>query len=366
MLRKTALSLSAVLILILLAACQVSSGSTSLPGGTDTASSSEPPAASTPADSSSSSGGAPSTSSGGDSSSPGDGSSPDGGVSSSSGGNSSSSGDNSSPDGSASSSGGAPDSSQPPVQTGDSSQTEPEPPQEPEPPKPADNHTLYILMYHSVVEGDGSNCNDWMTTTQQLRKDLQWLKDHGYTTVLPSEVAGGAPLPKKAILITFDDGYANNYTLAYPILQEFQAKAVISMIVRRTEDGKSDFLTWDMCREMANSGLVEIGSHTYDFHANDPRGIKRMKGECREDYEARIFSDIEKSVTLIEEHVGRPVTFFAYPHGQTEPWASDFLKEHFSMTVTTQHGPANISHGLYDLPRHNINFKAPPSKYLPD
>ena len=168
------------------------------------------------------------------------------------------------------------------------------------------------------------------------------------------------------MLITFDDGYANNYQLAFPVLQEFNAKAVISMIVRRTVDGKPDFLTWDMCKEMVDSGLVEIGSHTYDFHANEPRGIQRMSGESRADYETRIFSDIEKSVQLIEEHVGKPVQFFAYPHGQTEPWASDFLKEHFAVTVTTQHGPADISHGLYDLPRHNINFKEPLSKYLPD
>ena len=325
MLRKSVLFLSAFLLLILLAACQAPAGSGSQAPGSDAVSSSVPPASS---------------------------------------GSSDASGSGSNPAGSGT------DTSQSPVQTGDasqdSSQTEQKPAQDPTPVKPSNNHTLYILMYHSVVDGDGSNCNDWMTTTQRLREDLQWLKDHGYTTVLPSELASGTPLPEKAVLITFDDGYANNYTQAFPVLQEFHAKAVISMIVRRTVDGKPDFLTWDMCKEMADSGLVEIGSHTYDSHANDPRGIKRMAGESRQDYETRIFSDIETSISLIEEHVGKPVTFFAYPHGQTEPWASDFLKEHFSMTVTTQHGPADISHGLYDLPRHNINFKEPLSKYLPN
>ena len=245
---------------------------------------------------------------------------------------------------------------------------EPAPPAQPpgDQPAPSDNHTLYILMYHSVVEGDGSGCNDWMTTTQRLREDLQWLKDHGYTTLLPSELAAGTPLPQRAVLITFDDGYADNYRLAYPLLQEFQAKAVISMIVRRTADGKSDFLTWDMCREMAASGLVEIGSHTYDLHAEQPRGIRRLEGENREAYEARVFPDVEESVRLIEENVGQKVRFFAYPHGQTEPWAGDFLREHFAVSVTTRHGPANISGGLYDLPRHNINARQPASKYLPD
>ena len=336
MMRKVTLFLSLFSLLFLLAACQ--SAGSSVSGAVSSGNTSSGATSS------------PSTS----------------GSSSSNG--SASSGGSSAPSGSGSASSGT-DSSQPPAQSGDasqsSSQSEPQPQPEPEPVKPSNNHTLYILMYHSVVDGDGSNCNDWMTTTQRFREDLQWLKDHGYTTLLPSELENGASLPEKAVLITFDDGYANNYTQAFPVLKEFQAKAVISMIVRRTVDGKPDFLTWDMCREMADSGLVEIGSHTYDHHANDPRGIKRMNGESRKDYEARIFSDLEKSISLIEENVGKPVTFFAYPHGQTEPWASDFLKEHFAMTVTTQHGPANVSHGLYDLSRHNINFKEPLSKYLP-
>lgn len=241
-----------------------------------------------------------------------------------------------------------------------------EPREDPEPVASPGSHTLYILMYHSVVEGDGAGCNDWMTTTDHLRADLQWLKDHGYTTLLPSELAGGGPLPEKAVLITFDDGYADNYRLAFPILQEFQAKAVISVIARRTVDGKPDFLTWDMCREMVDSGLVEIGSHTYDSHREDPRGIKRIQGESREEYEARIFTDIEESIRLIEENVGQKVQFFAYPHGQTEPWADDFLRERFAVTVTTRHGAANTSNGFYDLPRYNINPEQPASKYLPD
>lgn len=268
----------------------------------------------------------------------------------------------------------SPDASQP-AKTPDSPQSTvpsastPAKPAEPKPSVPktsSKNHTLYILMYHSVVEGDGSGCNDWMTTTQHLREDLQWLKDHGYTSVLPSELASGTPLPERAVLITFDDGYADNYQLAYPLLQEFQAKAVISLIAERVEDGVSGFLTWDMCKEMAGSGLVEFGSHSYDSHREDPRGIKRMSGESREAYEARIFPDLEKSIQLIQDHVGQPVLFFAYPHGQTESWASDFLAQHFAVTVTTRHGSANLSRGLYDLPRLNINTRQTAHQFLPD
>ena len=219
-------------------------------------------------------------------------------------------------------------------------------------------------MYHHMVE-DGTKCNNWTITTSRFREDLQWLQDNGYTWLLPSELAAGTPLPEKAVLITFDDGYASNYQLTFPILQEFQAKAVISLITKRMEDQQPDFLSWDMCREMADSGLVEFGSHTYDSHRDDPRGIKRMSGESRSDYEARVFTDLQASIDQIQENLGIQVLFFAYPHGQTDRWASDYLREHFAVTVTTQHGPANISRGLYDLPRHNITVEHPASEYLP-
>lgn len=249
-----------------------------------------------------------------------------------------------------------PPEEKPPVQTPDP------PPEKEEPPKA--NHKLYILMYHDVVEGDGSGCNNWTITTDRLREDLQWMTDNGFTFYLPSELARGTALAEKAVMITFDDGYASNYTLAFPILKEFNAKAAISPIVKRIEDGVPGFLTWDMCREMADSGLVEFGSHTYDAHRESPRGIQRMEGESREAYEARMFPDLQTSIDLLEENLGREVCFFAYPHGQTERWASDFLAEHFSVSVTTDHGPANLAKGLYNLPRHNVTIENKASKWL--
>jgi len=230
------------------------------------------------------------------------------------------------------------------------------------PPEPG-NSTLYVLMYHSFVP-DGTECNNWTLTDARLREDLQWLADNGYTTILPSELVAGEPLPEKAVMLTFDDGYANNYTVAYPLLREFQAKAVISLVVNHQFHQDEKHLSWDMCREMVQSGLVEIGSHTYNCHNNSPRGIQRMDGESQKDYETRVFADLQTSIDLIEENVGTAVQFFAYPHGQTEPWANDFLKEHFSLTVTTHHGSTDISKGLYDMNRYNVSMDTPLSSIL--
>ena len=241
-----------------------------------------------------------------------------------------------------------------------------EPPREEEPAQePAPVYTkLYILMYHDVVEGDGSGCNDWTITADRLREDLQWMTDQGFTFYLPRELAQGVPLAEKSVMVTFDDGYASNYTLAFPLLKEFGAKAVISPIVRNIQEGAPGYLTWDMCREMAASGLVEFGSHTYDLHGADDQGIRRLEGECQADYEARVLPDLQTSIDLLSAELGQPVTFFAYPNGKTEPWAARFLGEHFSVTVTTRHGPADLSGGLYSLPRHNVTVQNKASRWL--
>ena len=244
--------------------------------------------------------------------------------------------------------------------SGEEPAPEEEPVQEPAP----SCSKLYILMYHDVVEGDGSGCNDWTITTGRLREDLQWMTDQGFTFYLPRELAQGVPLAEKSVMITFDDGYASNYTLAFPLLKEFGAKAVISPIVRYVQEGVPGYLTWDMCREMAASGLVEFGSHTYDLHGADDQGIRRLEGECQADYEARVLPDLQTSVDLLSAELGQPVTFFAYPNGKTEPWAVQFLAEHFSVTVTTAHGPADLSGGLYSLPRHNVTVQNKASQWL--
>lgn len=227
-----------------------------------------------------------------------------------------------------------------------------------------DRQTVHILMYHHVVE-DGADCNNWTVTTGQLREDLQWLADHGYTTLLPSELARLArqgEVPKRAVLITFDDGYASNLLLALPVLRQFNAKAVVSVVTGYM--GKPDFLTWDMCRELVDSGLVEIGSHTHSCHGS-AQGVRRLSGESREEYQERVFADLQTSIDLIESNVGQEVLFFAYPNGLTDPWCDDFIRERFAMTVTTKHGPANVSKSLYKLSRYNINQSTPVSSKLP-
>lgn len=236
----------------------------------------------------------------------------------------------------------------------------------PTPPAPAPevpNTKLPILMYHDVVQ-DGQPCGSWTVTDSRFREDLQWLTDNGYTAISAAELAAGAPLPERAVLITFDDGYKSNYELAFPILVEYRMKAVISLIGHHIDDKNEWFLTWDQCRQMQDSGFVEFGSHTYDQHTLD-KCVQRMPDEDPLQYGARVFADVQKSIDRMETELGVPVIFLAYPNGRYDPWSDAFMAEHFQVTVSTDFGTADLSNGLYKLPRYNINMDDPVSKYLP-
>lgn len=227
-----------------------------------------------------------------------------------------------------------------------------------------EEYALPILMYHHLV-ADGEACNDMTVTVGRMEKDLQWLQDNGYHTVLPRELASGEPLPEKAVLLTFDDGYRSNYELLFPLLKKYQMKAVISVITYMQDFSASDFITWDMCREMTESGLVEIGSHTYYLHnlgdlggnfvPDGINGIQRDPEESDEEFKTRVLDDIQKSYDLISQEVG-PVTFFAYPFGVTEPDAEDLINTLFPVTVVTKNGTADLRKGLHQMPRITVTM----------
>ncbi len=234
---------------------------------------------------------------------------------------------------------------------------------------------LPVLMYHHVVP-DGEPCNEMTVTAGRLEQDLCWLAANGYRTVLPRELAAGEPLPEKAVLITFDDGYRSNYTLAFPLLQKYQAKAAVALMAYMPDNWAEAFLSWDMCREMNASGLVEIGSHGFAIHNLDERqgnfipgqanGVQRREGESDIDFQSRVLDDLLKSYDRIAMETGTPPSFFAYPYGKTDPDADALLQALFPVTLVTGPGKraADLSGGLHGLPRFTVTMKAEPKAFL--
>lgn len=124
-----------------------------------------------------------------------------------------------------------------------------------------------VINYHSVKateEGDMS----WSTTGEKLEEDICQLLDAGYTFISSADFykaqAEGTDLPEKPVILTFDDGYENNYTVAYPILKKYNVKAdifVVTDYMGVTPAGGTPHFGWEEAKEMEESGLVDIYLH---------------------------------------------------------------------------------------------------------
>lgn len=207
-----------------------------------------------------------------------------------------------------------------------------------------------IIMYHSICD-DGEKASKFVINKGALERDLKYITDNGYTTVssgeLISYVENGTPLPEKPIMLTFDDGYFNNYCYAYPLLKKYNAKAVISIIGKYTdlysetdeENPNYSHITWEQAREMYESGLVEIQNHSYDSHTLDKgrNGTKMKNGETETAYASYILSDLGRLQQEVEQNLGYTPLVFAYPFGSVCEEAYDILKDMgFKVTLSCE------------------------------
>lgn len=233
-------------------------------------------------------------------------------------------------------------------------------------------NALPILMYHNIVP-DGEKTDGMTVTVSRFREDMQWLIDHDYTFVLPQQLVEGE-IPEKPVMVTFDDGYRTNYVYLFPILREMNVKAALAAVVSRIEEEDIAFLSWDMCREMAQSGLVEFGSHTYDLHNFDERGgsyvqgtangIQRKEGESQDDYADRVWGDLYHSIELLEAELGTKIHYFAYPFGVMSMDATGFVQSHFDVTVTTNPAIWDLDMGLHNMDRITITMEKAVDDFL--
>ena len=128
-----------------------------------------------------------------------------------------------------------------------------------------------ILLYHDFVKTVPETDPDqfqYINTPESFEENINTLLKNGYTFLSMQELYyasnGAIEVPEKPILITFDDGYISNYEWIFPILKKYQVKASIFVVTDRAGkkiDGK-EYIGWDAYREMQNSGLVEIFSHS--------------------------------------------------------------------------------------------------------
>lgn len=205
-----------------------------------------------------------------------------------------------------------------------------------------DNRGVPILYYHSVR---ASADNEVTVTPKLLKSELQYLKDSGYITLTISELKdyllNNSPIPKKSIVITFDDGYMDNYDNAFPILKELDLKATIFCITFKL-DG-SYYLSKDAIKEMSDYG-IDIQSHTVNHSELDTMTYDKQLAEFR------------KSKELLESITGKSVDSIAYPYGK---FNNDSIKAArnagYSLGFTTNRGLADRSDNPLMLDRIYIN-----------
>ncbi len=227
-----------------------------------------------------------------------------------------------------------------------------------------------ILMYHSVGYNDRVQ-SQYILSPEAFEEDMKWLSDHGYTAVFVSDlvyyVLHKTALPDKPVVITLDDGFLNNRTYVLPILQKYGMRAVISVVGRVCEDytqrpGPNPsyaYLTWKDISDLADTGLIEIGNHTYDMHSvGERKGCMKLAGESVAAYSATLSNDLSKLQSALTEKSGVTPTVFAYPYGAVSEEAIFVLQSlGFSAALTCTEKVNLISPSspevLYHLGRFN-------------
>ncbi len=209
-----------------------------------------------------------------------------------------------------------------------------------------------IIMYHSVLKSAKPK-DRFVITPQAFEQDLQYLREQGYTTVHMQDLidfcSSGKALPEKPVVLTFDDGFFNNYTYVYPLLQEYGQKAVISIVGSYTdsytESGDKNpnyaYLSWDECREMAESGVIEIENHSDSFHSIDTRrsGSRRNPSESAAVYEKIFKADISALQDKITSQLGKTPTTYTYPFGMVSLESVAYTKDlGFAATLSCAEG----------------------------
>lgn len=223
------------------------------------------------------------------------------------------------------------------------------------------------LTYHKVISADSLAKYSTQVSVQKLEADFKWLADNGYTAILPRELLTIDTIKPKTVIITFDDGYYDNYFYMYPLLEKYGLKAEINVIVNWiTEERKNGWLTWNECREMSESGRVEIGSHTCNLHnptnsgsyiLGGVNGVGREVGESDADYIERITADLQKSKDVIKERVGIEPVSFAYPYGEGNSFINRYILDLFAITFLTNNGNFNPKGDLHLLPRNSVTME---------
>lgn len=216
-----------------------------------------------------------------------------------------------------------------------------------------------VLMYHSIADTVPQDSQSNTVSTALFKQQLQTLLVNGYTPINFYDLylckLGIGGLPQKPFIVTFDDGYLNNYTIAYPILKELGVQA--TFFVSSNWVGINiwrDHFNWDQAKEMEQSGLIDIQSHSANHVPLNGLSGTELKYE------------IISSFSAIEQHLGkRDVKVLAYPefkHSETTLSITNELNVFFQITNLAKTNA--LGNRTTDIKRIHVHNKTSPDALL--
>jgi peptidoglycan/xylan/chitin deacetylase (PgdA/CDA1 family) len=222
-----------------------------------------------------------------------------------------------------------------------------------------------ILIYHHIDDqGQGGDT----ISSSLFKKDLEYLKKEGFSFVSYQQFKkflAGDPIPDNAVLVTFDDAYESYYKQAYPILKSMSVPSVQFVITNELlnpKGGITPFLSREEILSMTQDGeLVEMQSHSNNLHRkqnNNAILTNRLfingKEETDKEFEQRVVSDLQTSVSMLKPLQAYPVDSLAYPFGIYSQSAINFVKQAgIRYAYTVQPGIADRNCDPYLIPRIN-------------
>jgi peptidoglycan/xylan/chitin deacetylase (PgdA/CDA1 family) len=183
-------------------------------------------------------------------------------------------------------------------------------------------------MYHSIRKDPGDNHSELVVTPEAFEKQLKFLQSKNYKFLTISELLNSKTNQDPRVAITFDDGFKDNYEIAFPLLKKYGAKATIYLA---PDINGIEKLSTAMIQEMVSSDLIEFGAHTLS-HCN----LEKSDLET-----ANI--EIKGSKEKVQELTGMNCEAFAYPFGRFTDDIADIVKKTgFTSAVTVKKGISEI------------------------
>ena len=201
---------------------------------------------------------------------------------------------------------------------------------------------VMIFEYHRVND-DTVDTDDYSLSREQFQEQLDYFKENNYHTISMMDFIRaekyGEELPENPIIITFDDGYEDNYVNAYPILKKYGFKATIFVVTSFLDKNKKGYMSWDQAREMDANG-ISIQSHTVDHKSMTDLTDDQLRME------------LVDSKKKAEKELGHPVNYMAYPTGTYNLHIAQMVKEAgYKAAFTIKYGNVDKASNIYALER---------------